>query len=109
MASPRVLHLLKGLGAGGAERLVAATTAAGGGDFAYEVAYLLPWKVALVPELTAAGVPTHCLEVRREADVRWARRLRTLVRERGIDIVHAHSPYPAAIARLAVRSLPAAS
>jgi glycosyltransferase involved in cell wall biosynthesis len=69
-------------------------------------AYLLPWKDALVGELEALDVPCTCLDVRDERDVRWAGRLRRLLHEHPVDVLHAQSPYPAGIARLVVRSLP---
>ena len=97
----RVLLLVKGLGPGGAERLLLA--AAAGRDrarFDYEVAYLLPWKTALVPDFERVGVPVHCLDVRDERDPRWAGRLRRLLRDGHFDVVHSHSPYPAGVARL---------
>lgn len=103
----RVLWLVKGLGPGGAERLMVA--AAGAHDrraVSLRAAYLLPWKDALVGELEALDVPSTCLEVRDERDVRWAGRLRRLLREHPVDVLHAQSPYPAGIARLVVRSLP---
>jgi glycosyltransferase involved in cell wall biosynthesis len=103
----RVLWLVKGLGPGGAERLLVA--AAGRHDrdaVALRAAYLLPWKDQLAPELTAAGVPTRCLDVRDERDLRWAARLRRLLLEHPVDVLHAHSPYPAGVARLVVRTLP---
>ena len=55
----RVLWLTKGLGRGGAERLLASCARHVSPAYAVEVAYVLPWKDALVPELTAAGVPVH--------------------------------------------------
>lgn len=103
----RVLWLVKGLGPGGAERLMVA--AAGAHDraaVAPRTAYLLPWKDALVPELEALDVPCTCLEVRDERDVRWAFRLRRLLVGSPVDVLHAQSPYPAGIARLVVRTLP---
>jgi glycosyltransferase involved in cell wall biosynthesis len=96
----RVLLLIKGLGRGGAEQLLAATTRwVDHGRFAYEVGYLLPRKDALVGEIEAAGVPVRCLGPSRSS---WVRRLRRLVDERGVDLVHAHSPVPAVGARLAL-------
>jgi glycosyltransferase involved in cell wall biosynthesis len=95
----RILLLIKGLGRGGAERLL--VDAVRHGDrtrFAYEVAYLLPAKSALVPELEAMDVPVHCLDGAR--NVRWVGCLRGLVRRQDVDLVHVHSPYPAAVARL---------
>ncbi len=103
----RVLWLVKGLGPGGAERLLVAAAAHHDHDaFDISCAYLLPWKQQLVPELEALGVSTTCLEVRDERNVRWAARLRRHLVDHPVDILHAHSPYPAGIARLVVRSLP---
>jgi glycosyltransferase involved in cell wall biosynthesis len=103
----RVLWLVKGLGPGGAEHLlVAAATAHDRDAFSFAVDYLLPWKDALVPDLEALGVRARCLEVRDERDLRWALRLRAQLRADPVDILHAHSPYPAGIARLVVRTLP---
>jgi glycosyltransferase involved in cell wall biosynthesis len=105
----RVLWLVKGLGPGGAERLLVAAAAAHGRDgFSFEVDYLLPWKDALVGELATLGVPSRCLEVRDERDLRWAARLRRRLLREPVDVLHAHSPYPAGIARLVVRTLPRA-
>jgi glycosyltransferase involved in cell wall biosynthesis len=104
----RILWLVKGLGPGGAERLLVAAAGAHRRDeFDIEVVYLLPRKDHLVAELERLGIRTTCLDVRDERDVRWAGRLRAHLRAHPVDIVHAHSPYAAAIGRLVVRSLPA--
>lgn len=106
-AKLRVLWLVKGLGPGGAERLlVAAAGAHGRSVVEIECAYLLPWKDHLVAELEACGVSCTCLDVRDERDVRWAARLRRRLRDRPVDVLHVHSPYPAAVGRLVARSLP---
>lgn len=106
----RVLWLVKGLGAGGAERLlVSAAEAHDREHFGFECAYVLPWKSALVPELEALGIPVHCLEGHDQRDPRWILRLRRLVAGGRYDIVHAHLPLVAGIGRLVVRSLPRAA
>jgi glycosyltransferase involved in cell wall biosynthesis len=56
--------------------------------------------------LEELGVPTHCLGVRDERDLRWAHRLRARLTSDPVDVLHAHSPYPAGIARLVARTLP---
>jgi glycosyltransferase involved in cell wall biosynthesis len=99
----RVLMLAKGLGRGGTERLLCGTVRLLDRDaYDVEVAYLLPWKDALVGEIEAAGVPVHCLDGPRATSVAWLGRLRRLVRDRNIDVVHTHMPLPAVAARLAL-------
>lgn len=100
----RVLWLTKGLGRGGAERLLVEHAAAADRTrFDYEAAYLLSAKPHLVAELEALGVPTHCLGVATDADPRWLLRLARLLRVGRFDIVHAHSPLSASVARVLVR------
>ena len=102
----RILLLIKGLDRGGAEQLLASTAHyLDRSRFDYEVAYLLPDRQALVPELRRAGLPVRCLHGARGAA--WARRLRSLVVERRVDLVHVHSPYVSVGARLTLpRRLP---
>lgn len=109
----RVLWAIKGLGPGGAEQLLVSCAAAmrrdgaGAGDAVeIDVAYLLPWKDALVPALRDAGVGVHCLDVRRDLDPRWLPRLRRLLVAGRYDVVHTHSPLVAAAVRLVSRTLP---
>ena len=103
----RVLWLAKGLGPGGAERLLVSFAALADRErFDLRAAYLLPWKNHLVTQLADLGVPAFCLDSRREADLRWVQRLRKLVRAARIDVVHVHSPMVAALARPALRVLP---
>ncbi|HET7486617.1 MAG TPA: glycosyltransferase [Acidimicrobiales bacterium] len=100
----RVLWLVKGLSIGGAERLLVA--AAGVHDraaFAIEAAYVVPAKDALVPDLEARGVRVTCLGGGPAGA--WVPRLRRLVASGRFDVVHAHSPLLAGVARLAVRTL----
>lgn len=97
----RILLLIKGLGRGGAEQLlVNAAPYLNRSRFEYHVAYLLPWKDALVGELEAKGLPVHCLDGGRGPG--WIGRLRRLVRSEGIDLVHSHSPLAAVAVRLAL-------
>ncbi|MGW0662232.1 glycosyltransferase [Streptodolium elevatio] len=118
-ARTRVLWLTKGLGRGGAEQLlVNCARHVDRERFDVEVAYVLPWKDALVPALRDAGVRVHCLGERpgadgdradpgpaagggaARADRTWPLRLRRLVAARGYDLVHTHMPVPAVAARL---------
>lgn len=104
MSRARVLHLIKGLGLGGAERLLERAAAHfNGREFEYHVGYLLPWKGALVPALQAAGLPVHCLRMRSAADLGVVPRLLWLLRRERIDLVHAHLPLTGVLARTAKR------
>jgi glycosyltransferase involved in cell wall biosynthesis len=101
----RVLWLTKGLGLGGAERLLSLMAPRlDRDDFTVEVAYVLPWKDAFVPDLERAGIRTISLGAARTAETAWPRRLRTLLRDGRYAIVHTHSPVPAALARVSVRA-----
>jgi glycosyltransferase involved in cell wall biosynthesis len=102
----RVLWVIKGLGPGGAERLlVSLAEASDPVDVTYEAVYLLPWKDQLVPALTKAGVTVQCLDGARGWDLRWVFRLRRLIRHGSFDVVHGHSPAVAPFVRLAVRTM----
>jgi L-malate glycosyltransferase len=103
----RVLWLTKGLGPGGAERLLVTHAAVADPErVTFEAAYLLPHKTHLVDELEAHGVRTHPLDAPQALDPRWVSRLRGLIVQGSFDVVHAHSPAPASQARLMVRALP---
>jgi glycosyltransferase involved in cell wall biosynthesis len=102
----RVLWLSKGLGPGGAERLLLSFARAGDHDrFAFHAAYLLPHKAQLVAPLQEAGVETVCLDGTRTVDVGWVRRLRRILIEQRIDVVHVHSPLVAAFVRPVVATI----
>lgn len=100
----RILLLIKGLGVGGAERLLEASLPHLDRDrFVYQVGYLLPWKTALVPAFVAAGVPVHDLKMRTPGDPRTLMRLVALLRHERIDLVHAHLPVSGIWGRVAAR------
>ena len=59
---PTILVFIKGLGIGGAEKLISEGARFWDRDrFDYRVAYQLPWKDQLVPDLEALGVPVTCV------------------------------------------------
>lgn len=104
MSAPaRVLIVAKGLGRGGTERLLVSGLAYfDRARFDPEIAYVLPWKDALVGEVKGHGVPVHCLGQGRAGRLLWPLRMRSLIRRGNFDIVHTHMPVPAVVARLAV-------
>lgn len=100
-----MLWLSKGLGPGGAERLLVSLARNIDTErFLIRAAYLLPEKRQLVPELEAAGVRTSCLDGGGPS-LAWLARLRRLVGEFQPGAVHIHAPQPAAMARPLLRAL----
>jgi glycosyltransferase involved in cell wall biosynthesis len=100
----RVLWLIKGLGAGGAEQLlVNSLPHLDRSRFDYHVAYILPWKDDNVPFFTAHDVPTSCLEGRTPADLGVVSRLQRLLEDLRIDVLDSHLPYSGVIGRVAAR------
>lgn len=97
----RVLVLIKGLGLGGAERLIADAAFLWDLErFHYRVAYLLPWKDHLVDHLTSRGIEVACLGTRRGIDPTTLIRLRSLITTWRPDLIHAHLPVTGILARL---------
>ena len=103
----RILLVIKCLGYGGAERLLADMVATvDASRFEYEVAYVLREQDALVPGIRAGGTPVYCLGAVHNADLRWMAELRRHLVSGRYDIVHFHLPYAAAFGQLVVASLP---
>ncbi|MGQ0743355.1 MAG: glycosyltransferase [Acidimicrobiales bacterium] len=98
----RVLWLVKGLGPGGVEMLLAQHAEHANPNISYAIAYVVPTKDHLVGRFNDAGVVTHCLASRGPWDCIWFYRLARLLRVGDFDVVHAHSPFPAAILRILV-------
>jgi L-malate glycosyltransferase len=98
---------IKGLGHGGAERLLVDMVAAGDQrSFDYQVAYVLDTADAFVPTLRSNGTTVHPLDAVGNLDLRWLLAFRRLLLSNHYDIVHFHLPYTAALGRLVVASLP---
>ena len=98
-----VRHLIKGLGPGGAERLVLNQVRAEHGTVTHHVAYLVAAKTHLVPDLEAADATVVRLDGRGPG---WILGLRRLMRDSPTDIVHSHSPVLATASRLVARNIP---
>jgi glycosyltransferase involved in cell wall biosynthesis len=112
---PKVLILIKGLGLGGAERLlVDSLPFLNRSHFEYHVAYLTAAKSFLVPELEKAGIPVHCLDTADTgASNNWLsamtlvprafKRLLDLQRRESFDVIQADLPVAGILARLVGR------
>lgn len=99
MERRQILVFIRGLGLGGAEKLIAeAARFWDRGRFRYRVAYVLPWKDQLVGDLEGEGVEVACIGGRSGTGVSSWGRLRAL--SKGSDLVHAHLPSSGVMARL---------
>jgi len=100
----KVLWLIKGLGLGGAERLlVSALPYLDRDQFDYQVAYFLPWKDALVAELEGHGIPVTCFGAGRPLGLSASKAVRRFLREQWVSVLHAHLPWASIVGRLAAR------
>lgn len=103
----RILVLVKGLGIGGAERLIASGAEHWDREsFDYHVAYVLPWKDALVPAIEKLGIPVTCIGGERGFDPATVFRFRRLVSEFQPALIHAHLPATGILARLTGGGVP---
>lgn len=100
----RILHIIKGLGRGGAERLLPETIAAHNGRFHFDVVYFLPWKNQLVGDLESLGCSVHLLPASGAVGMmRQVAPLRRLIRDGAYDLVHCHLPWAGIVGRRAAR------
>jgi glycosyltransferase involved in cell wall biosynthesis len=108
----KVLWLIKGLGGGGAERLLESSLPYVNRErFEYHVAYFLPWKeCAVFPASKKSNTRAVALNIGRlYHPLSFWRLLRLLRRER-FDIIHIHSllwRYSGRIVELGLQGLPA--
>ena len=98
----KILWLIKGLGLGGAEKLlVSSLPYINMAKFEYRVGYFLPWKDALVPQLNASGLDVLCFDIKHIIDIRAVSKVVKYIRSNQIDLIHAHLPHSGIVARLA--------
>jgi glycosyltransferase involved in cell wall biosynthesis len=106
MSGPKkkVMILIKGLGAGGAEKLLSTSIPYLNREcYDYEVAYILPHKNDLVHEFQEAGIPVFCVNGPNPYDPRSLFRMVKLLKDRQIDLIHIHLPYAGIFGRIAAR------
>ena len=93
----RVVHVVKGLGPGGAERLILnQLRSADRSAFDYRVLRLIEAKDHLVPEIEELGVPVGLVG----SGAGWPLKLRKMLRAERPDVVHVHSPVIASFVRV---------
>ncbi|WP_019631724.1 glycosyltransferase [Actinomadura atramentaria] len=98
----RVLHVITGLGRGGAERQLAALLARRAEPVVSEVAVLTGCG-PLAAEIRALGVPVHEIGMRGNRDFAALPRLVRLMRDGRYDVVHTHLYRACVYGRIAAR------
>lgn len=101
----RVRHLVKGLGPGGAERLIVTQAGTDTTGWRHDVVYLLAHKDHLVSELESAGIAVARFGGSKGRSLVWMWQFRRALLRDPVDVVHVHSPVLAVACRLLVRTI----
>ena len=98
----RILHVIKGLGRGGAERLLLSTIKHHHKDYSFDIVYFLSDKKHLEHELRSLGCRVYCFRSSNVLQIvfKLPRLIRLLKRNR-YNVIHAHLPWSGIVARLA--------
>ncbi|WP_035463727.1 glycosyltransferase [Algoriphagus vanfongensis] len=101
MAKTRILHLIKSLGRGGAEKLIPQTALVHDqSKFEFHCLYFYHQKENIVDELEAAGVQVHLIPSGNLGLFFQVNKVCEFVRENEFDLIHAHLPWAGILARL---------
>ncbi|TXH27031.1 MAG: glycosyltransferase family 1 protein, partial [Cyclobacteriaceae bacterium] len=102
MPALNVLHIIKSLGRGGAETLLAETIRiTDRGRINTHVIYFLPWKNQMVASMQQSGAVVTCFEASNNLLILLqVFRLKRYCREHKIDVVHCHLPWAGFAGRL---------
>jgi glycosyltransferase involved in cell wall biosynthesis len=96
----KILHLIKSLGRGGAEKLIPETALVHDQDrFEFHCLYFYHQKNNIVDELEAAGIKVHLIPSSNMGLFFQVRKVRAFAKELGIDIIHAHLPWAGILSR----------
>jgi len=100
----RVFHLIKGLGRGGAERLLIDGMKCRDQNFTYGYGYFLPWKDALVPDLKEQGADVICFQKKTPVGILTSySEVARFFQSWKPDLLHCHLPLAGITGRLAAR------
>jgi L-malate glycosyltransferase len=98
----RVLHIIKGLGRGGAERLLVETIPLHSRGYQFDVVYFLPWKNQLVGELEKMGCRVYLLPATKTPFMFFRiPQLVALLKKENYQLIHCHLPWAGIVARWA--------
>ena len=97
----KVLHLIKSLGRGGAEMLLAESLLLHNkNQFEFHYVYFLPWKNQVVQQLSDPGGKVTCLKATNSINIFFrAPELINYIRQHKIDLLHCHMPITGLLGR----------
>jgi glycosyltransferase involved in cell wall biosynthesis len=96
----KVLHLIKSLGRGGAEKLIPETALIHDRErFEFHCLYFYHQKNTIVDELEAAGITVHLIPSSNLGLFFQVPKVQKFVLENGFDIIHAHLPWAGILSR----------
>ncbi|MDX5338277.1 MAG: glycosyltransferase [Cyclobacteriaceae bacterium] len=102
----KVLHLIKSLGRGGAEKLIPETAQVHDQSrFEFHCLYFYYQEQNIVDELEAAGIQVHLIPSGNLGLFFQVQKVRDFVRENNFDILHAHLPWAGILARFVGQKL----
>jgi L-malate glycosyltransferase len=103
----KVLHLIKSLGRGGAEKLIPETALIHNREkFEFHCLYFYHQKQNIVDELEAAGIQVHLIPSGNLGLFLQVKKVTEFVMEQQFDILHAHLPWAGILARFVGKKLP---
>ena len=96
----KVLHLIKSLGRGGAEKLIPETALVHDQDqFEFHCLYFYHQQNNIVEELERAGIQVHLIPSGNLGLFFQVRKVREFIQKKEINIIHAHLPWAGILAR----------
>ncbi|PZV76009.1 glycosyltransferase involved in cell wall biosynthesis [Algoriphagus aquaeductus] len=102
----KVLHLIKSLGRGGAEKLIPETALVHDQNkFEFHCLYFYHQDQNILDELQAAGIQTHLIPAKNLELFFKIKKVKHFVLEQGFDIIHAHLPWAGILARFVGKEL----
>ncbi|MFC5190312.1 glycosyltransferase [Algoriphagus aquatilis] len=102
----KVLHLIKSLGRGGAEKLIPETAMVHDQSrFEFHCLYFFHQEQNILDELEAAGIQTHLFPAGNLELFFQIKKVKRFVIEQGFDLIHAHLPWAGILSRFVGKEL----
>ncbi len=103
----KVLHLIKSLGRGGAEKLIPQTSLVHDQTrFEFHCLYFYHQDQNIVEELVQAGIKVHLIPSSNLGLFFQVSKVREFVKQHQFDLIHAHLPWAGILARFVSKKLP---